>query len=339
MRKRLENNIPDTAATYDSIAEVYRKQQKKKRWITIGILLGLVPLIGGFVTGHWFIGIVTGIVTAFVGAFVFPGVRRWRLLLKYDNIAGVYAKQGDYPQALEWHYKALAIRLFMFGDADPDIAMTYNNIAGVYAKQGDYPQALEWYQKALTVYERLAQNIPGEKLEASAILEKALGKKISETAVTCDGIAAVYAKHGDYPRALKLRKEALAIREKVREEEQYDSIQRKNCRWISIGVLFGLVPLIGGFVTGHWFIGIVTGIATAFVGAFVLTTRGWGILAMTLICGGIALGIHLGHPFILGIIGFIAGLVIWVVGANKLAKANNKGENKIETHNSYTGRH
>jgi hypothetical protein len=90
--------------------------------------------------------------------------------------------------------------------------------------------------------------------------------------------------------------------------------KRKNDRWITIGALLGLVPLVGGFVVGHWFIGIIIGIVTAFVGAFAFVARGWGILALALIGGGIALGIHLGHPFIAGIIGVIAGFVVWAVG-------------------------
>jgi hypothetical protein len=65
---------------------------------------------------------------------------------------------------------------------------------------------------------------------------------------------------------------------------------------------------------GHWFIGILVGIATTFVGIFAFAARGWGVLALALIGSGIALGIYVGHPFILGIIGGIAGLVAWFIG-------------------------
>jgi tetratricopeptide (TPR) repeat protein len=93
---------------------------------------------------------------------------------------------------------------------------------------------------------------------------------------------------------------------------------RKTNRWITIGALLGLVPLIGGFVMGHWFIGILIGIATAFVGAFVFRwVRGWGILVLALVGGGIALGIHLDHPFIGGIVGVIAGIKVFGMALEK----------------------
>jgi hypothetical protein len=83
-------------------------------------------------------------------------------------------------------------------------------------------------------------------------------------------------------------------------------------RLMTIGSLLGFVPLIGGFVVGHWFIGIILGLVTAGVGAVAFTARGWGILALALIGGSIALGIQVGHPVILGIIGVLVGLGIIV---------------------------
>jgi tetratricopeptide (TPR) repeat protein len=85
-------------------------------------------------------------------------------------------------------------------------------------------------------------------------------------------------------------------------------------RWQIIGSLLGLVPLIGGFVVGHWFIGIILALVTALVVAFAFIARGWGILALAVIGGSIALGIQVGHPVIFGIIGVIAGLVVWSKG-------------------------
>jgi hypothetical protein len=96
--------------------------------------------------------------------------------------------------------------------------------------------------------------------------------------------------------------------------------EQKDHRWAVIGALLGLVPLVGGFVVGHWFIGILIAIATTCVGFFAFLARGWGVLALAIIGGGIALGIHLGHPVILGIIGVIAGLVVWFVGGESIGK-------------------
>ncbi len=92
----------------------------------------------------------------------------------YNNIAGVYDSQGDYPKALEWYQKDLAISEKVLGKDHPDTATAYNNIALVYSRQGDYPKALEWYQKAL------------------AIREKVLGKDHPSTATTYNKIAEVY---------------------------------------------------------------------------------------------------------------------------------------------------
>jgi hypothetical protein len=86
---------------------------------------------------------------------------------------------------------------------------------------------------------------------------------------------------------------------------------------MAIGASLGLVPLIGGFVVGHWFIGILVGLAAAFVGAFAFQVRLWGILVLALIGGGIVLGIQVGHPVILGIVGVIAGLGVWGIVAEK----------------------
>jgi tetratricopeptide (TPR) repeat protein len=96
--------------------------------------------------------------------------------------------------------------------------------------------------------------------------------------------------------------------------------KRKDNVWMGIGALLGLVPLVGGFVVGHWFIGIIIAIATAFVGFSAFVARGWGILVLAIIGGGIALGIHMGHPFIFGIIGFIAGFVVCVAGFSHIQK-------------------
>ena len=92
----------------------------------------------------------------------------------YNNIAGVYFSQGDYPKALEWYQKASAIIEKVLGKKHPDTATTYNNIAGVYFSQGHYPKALGWYQKAL------------------AIRETELGKEHPDTATTYNNIASVY---------------------------------------------------------------------------------------------------------------------------------------------------
>ncbi|MCL2362029.1 MAG: tetratricopeptide repeat protein [Defluviitaleaceae bacterium] len=113
------------------------------------------------------------------------------------DIAMIFESQGDYPKALEWYFKALAIYEKSLGTEHLSIAITYNNIALVYKNQGDYPKALEWYFKAL------------------AIKEKNLGTEHPNTAATYNNIAGVYMDQGDYPKALEWYFKALAIKEKT----------------------------------------------------------------------------------------------------------------------------
>lgn len=129
----------------------------------------------------------------------------------YNNIAGVYDRQGDYPKALELYKKALTICEKLQGKEHPDTATSYNNIASVYHSQGDYLKALELYEKAL------------------AICEKVLGKEHLDTAGTYNNIAAVYSRQGDYyPKALGWYKKALAIHEKVLGKEHPDTATSYN---------------------------------------------------------------------------------------------------------------
>ena len=120
-----------------------------------------------------------------------------KIALLYSKIGKGLRSQGDYPKALEWYYKALAIYEKVLGAEHPDTATTYNNIALVYHAQGDYPKALEWYFKAL------------------AIFEKALGAEHPDTATTYNNIALVYKAQSDYPKALEWYYKALEIKEKV----------------------------------------------------------------------------------------------------------------------------
>jgi hypothetical protein len=66
--------------------------------------------------------------------------------------------------------------------------------------------------------------------------------------------------------------------------------KRKDERWTaigaSLGVLLGLGVIIGGFVVGHWFLGIIIGIVTFFVvGGGIGAARGWGILVLVVVLG------------------------------------------------------
>ena len=69
----------------------------------------------------------------------------------YNNLGRVYSIKGDYPNALEYYEKCLAIQLKTLGAEHPSVATSYNNLGTVYSKQGDYPKALQYYEKCLAM--------------------------------------------------------------------------------------------------------------------------------------------------------------------------------------------
>ncbi|MDR2713379.1 MAG: tetratricopeptide repeat-containing protein, partial [Clostridiales bacterium] len=141
-----------------------------------------------------------------------------RLLQKYEGdlddfafeIAAVFASQGDYPNALKFYMKDLAISENVLGKEHPDTTATYNNMAGVYRAQGDYDKALLFYEKDL------------------AICEKVLGKEHPSTAATYNNMAIVYEAQGDYDKALLYYEKALAIKEKVLGKEHPSTADTYN---------------------------------------------------------------------------------------------------------------
>ena len=65
---------------------------------------------------------------------------------------------GDYEKALEYHNKALAIKIMVFGEEHPYAARTYCYISEAYFFQKNYDAALENVNKAL----QLAAPVFGE---------------------------------------------------------------------------------------------------------------------------------------------------------------------------------
>ena len=55
--------------------------------------------------------------------------------------------------ALEYHKKALDICEEVFGEDNPNTAVSYNNIGAVYNEKGEYDLALEYNKKAQVLSE------------------------------------------------------------------------------------------------------------------------------------------------------------------------------------------
>ncbi len=136
--------------------------------------------------------------------------------ISYNNIGGLYRRQGNYSKALEYDFKALEILEKVLGKEHSDTATSYNNIGAVYDNQGNYAKALEFYFKALEIF------------------EKVLGRKHPYTAWSYNNIGFVYYRHGDYAKALEYYFKALEIREKVLGKEHPDTSQSYN----NIGLVY-----------------------------------------------------------------------------------------------------
>lgn len=53
--------------------------------------------------------------------------------------------------ALEYFEKALKVRLAIYHENHPDVAISYYNIGSLHCNQGEYKKALECYDKALKI--------------------------------------------------------------------------------------------------------------------------------------------------------------------------------------------
>ena len=100
----------------------------------------------------------------------------------YNNLAVVYADQGNYKEALKYYRKALVIKEKVLGEDHPKTAMTYNNLGDLYRYQKNHGKAQKYYEKAL------------------AIQEKVLGIEHPDTATTYYNLGVLFFTMCDYKR-------------------------------------------------------------------------------------------------------------------------------------------
>jgi adenylate cyclase len=124
------------------------------------------------------------------------------------NIGNIYKEQADYPRALKYYEKCLSIQKEIGNK--PDIARTLLNIGDIYYSQGNYPRALEYKEKSLAIMEEI-----GDK----SGIARALG-----------GIGNIYGKLDEYSRALEYFKKCLAINEKTGDKNSI----ALNLNWIGV---------------------------------------------------------------------------------------------------------
>jgi CHAT domain-containing protein/tetratricopeptide (TPR) repeat protein len=110
------------------------------------------------------------------------------------NILGqALADQGRHDEAEPLLKRALAISEKAFGPDHPDVAVKLKGVADLYIRQNRNAEAGAAMQRVL------------------AIMKKTLGNAHDRTAISLGALASVYERHGDWPKALQLRREAISI--------------------------------------------------------------------------------------------------------------------------------
>lgn len=159
--------------------------------------------------------------------------------IAYNNIGGVYYILEDYPKALEYYFKDLAICENLYGLDHTNTATSYNNIGLAYYKLADYQKAEQYFFKALGIFENvygidspsasttynniglvyMSKSDVRKALEyfskSMEISENVLGLNHPTTAMAYCNIGGAYNELADYDKALEYYLKGLKINEHV----------------------------------------------------------------------------------------------------------------------------
>lgn len=111
----------------------------------------------------------------------------------YNDLAGVYVRQGEYDKAENLYKKGLEIQEKVLGENNFYTTCIYSNIAYIYRRQGKYEQARELIEKCVKIREHL------------------FGKDHIETVKSYYGLAEVLRKQKNYDQAERLLNISLEI--------------------------------------------------------------------------------------------------------------------------------
>ena len=115
----------------------------------------------------------------------------------YNAIGRAYMNKGDYPTALDNHFKALELREALHDKKG--MSGSYNNLGVVYDCQSNYPKALEYYLKALKI-----------RLEL---------KDMQGLGASYNNVGVVYENLSNFPKALEYHLKALKIKQDQGDEQ------------------------------------------------------------------------------------------------------------------------
>jgi len=109
---------------------------------------------------------------------------------------GIYRRQGNNNQALEWCQKSLAIATQIdTQDGKKAVAHAYYTLSGIHWRRGEFRQALEFSQKSLQIFEQI-NDIVGQ-------------------ADAFNNLSIVYADLGGWDKSIDNLRKSLAIKEKI----------------------------------------------------------------------------------------------------------------------------
>ncbi|CAF1337611.1 unnamed protein product [Adineta steineri] len=155
----------------------------------------------------------------------------------YHQLGKIKDNQGEYPEALTYYEKSLAIFQKILPSNHLNLTWSHNNIGVVYWSMGDYPEALLSHEKALAIRQQsLPSNHPdlgasynnignvyysmadypnalSNYEKAVAIKQQSLSSNHPDLGVSYNSIGNVYSDMCDYPKALLFHEKALAIRQ------------------------------------------------------------------------------------------------------------------------------
>jgi CHAT domain-containing protein/Tfp pilus assembly protein PilF len=142
--------------------------------------------------------------------------------------------------AKEYHERALAIYLKLYGEEHADTAWSLNNLGYDYRGLGDYAKALECDERALAIrlklfgeehadtvhslnnlgvdYRALGDYIKAAECDKRAIairLKILSGEEIYETAISLNNLGVDFRSLGDYAKAVEYDEQALAVLSKL----------------------------------------------------------------------------------------------------------------------------
>lgn len=170
IQKKIAENDPKTASTYNVLAKIYQRQMKIEQAKQMNkYALHIRRTISG--KNHPQIAVILNSMAEIYhieGKFQAARALIERSLkifeewfasehpymaYSFSNKAENCFLQKDYLQAESYYKKALCIREQQLGPEHPHTATTYCDLAKVYAAVGRYEEAEQFYTKALSIYE------------------------------------------------------------------------------------------------------------------------------------------------------------------------------------------